>query len=164
MPACHLVCRSCPGPWPSSVYPTGVSAVKFPGHLCLSSCWRHLHLNVTESLTAVTRARESGHESSAHVSQWGRSGNRSDEEKLNDNKSLLFGTEASIVCVHGARGGGVRKEKGSRRLRKVSTAKWSTGTAYHRKSGILVRLGWYSKLAGYTGGGQRLPRQPEPYL
>lgn len=34
----------------------------------------------------------------------------------------------------------------------MSDAKWSIRTAYHRKSGILVRPGWNSRLAGYTGG------------
>lgn len=58
---------------------------------------------------------------------------------------------ASCACTV-PRGEGVRKGKGSRRLRKVSDAKWSIRTAYHRKSGSLARPEWNSRLAGYTGG------------
>lgn len=106
MPACHLVYRSCPEAWLSFVYPTGANAVKFAGKFGLSSCRRQLHLNLSESLTADSPARGRGHEHSAHVSQWGGSGYWTAKGNLNDIKSILIGTEASIVFVR--RGLGAR--------------------------------------------------------
>lgn len=99
LPACHLVCRSYPEAWLSFVYPTGASAAKFARHLGLSRCRRQHRLNLTELDKADGPARGRGHEHSAHVSQWGGSGDRNGEGSLNDNKSILLGTEASMVRV-----------------------------------------------------------------